>query len=78
MTNLLPCPFCRQPAKLETDSDHHGKYFSLGCGTNSCPCHHAYYMMPIEELDSAVETWNRRAYSHRNGETEAPTWEPQP
>lgn len=57
---LKPCPFCGKEAFLETDSDHHGGFFTLGCPDHDCPSHWQFYTEPIENLDKSVTQWNTR------------------
>jgi hypothetical protein len=63
MTELLPCPFCGKPARLDEGSDHHDGYFSLGCSSgmeDACPGRYVYYTESIDCLDSAIAKWNTR------------------
>lgn len=71
-TQLKDCPFCGRTAYLQVESDHHGEFFSLGCGVKFhargigsdeevvCPGHVPYYTEPIENLKTAIERWNTR------------------
>lgn len=74
---LLPCPFCGKPARLDMEGDHHGGFFSLGCCADRCPGRYVYYTESIDCLDTAIARWNTRHVSpscaHRNGETDTPT-----
>jgi Restriction alleviation protein Lar len=67
MSELKPCPFCGSAAELKVDGDHHGEFFTLGCGGGErrCPGYWAFYTEPREELDASIEVWNRRAPTER-------------
>lgn len=65
---LLPCPFCGSQAEIETDSDHHGEWFNLGCSKHwgkvkesPCAAGRMWYTETEVPLAKAVEIWNRRA-----------------
>ena len=67
---LKPCPFCGSPAELETDNDHHGEWFNLGCSRHwgsvpdpddGCPGGRLWYTEDPEGMARAIAAWNRRA-----------------
>lgn len=67
MTTLKPCPFCGAAAYLETDNDHHGGFFNLGCinhwgaiEEDACPAGRLWYTEPMENIDKAIKLWNQR------------------
>lgn len=76
--SLKPCPFCGSPAELEEDSDHHGKWFNLGCSNHwgkrsdekHCIGARIFYTAAPKEKSGAIEKWNTRA---QGAATPAPT-----
>lgn len=76
LRELLPCPFCGKPAKLEDFNDHHGEWFNLGCSDNwqvaqnskGCPGGLIWYTAEPEDKEAAIEAWNQRATLATKGE----------
>ena len=56
VTKLLPCPFCGNPAKLESF-----RIFTATCFYVKCRCCDAEINRPVPSEKEAVEDWNRRA-----------------
>lgn len=84
MDALKPCPFCGSPARLVEDSDHHGKWFNLGCGSDvpdqgePCPAHYAFYTCDPSEKANAVTAWNTRVPPpSASVEAEPVAWRPE-
>ena len=57
---LKPCPFCGLKAELREESDHHGKYFYLGCSDQKCIAYNIVYTLPENEKDNSIKVWNSR------------------
>ncbi|WP_422028085.1 Lar family restriction alleviation protein [Roseovarius sp.] len=65
---LKPCPFCGDPAELETDNDHHGEWFNLGCQNHwgqldpddACIGGRLFYTEDMSQMEAAITAWNTR------------------
>jgi hypothetical protein len=63
-TELLPCPFCGQPATLHQLEENLGPnscYWVVGCATNECPGSFFYGQTDWPRKIDASQAWNTRA-----------------
>ncbi len=72
---LKACPFCGGEALLERGSDHHGKWFNLGCSRHwgavadpdeSCIGGRLFYTETEKDEAEAITAWNTRATNAEN------------
>ena len=73
-TELLPCPFCGKPARVYQDqsSDYERQWWWNAECTDWDHC--GADMTGMASKEAAIAKWNSRiTYTHRNGETAAPT-----
>ena len=68
MSDLKPCPFCGEEARLTYSTDNHRKPY-VTCDTPKCPGCNTYQWHYHTEAE-AIEAWNRRA------ERTAMVWKP--
>ncbi len=66
---LSPCKHCGSPAHLNKSITDPHLCWSVACSNLDC----GIGTRAFSQQQHAVDAWQRTAYSHRNGETEAPT-----
>lgn len=66
---LSPCKHCGSLAHLNKNVTDPHLCWSVACSNLVC----GISTRAFSQQDMAVDAWQRVAYSHRNGETEAPT-----
>ena len=60
---LRPCPFCGQPASIDTEKRHANQEFhTIGCNTERCRESHWNQVIafPTDEMEQQIAMWNRR------------------
>lgn len=62
--NLLPCPFCGSPGRLQHSAHGGGEYSSVTCTDARCPAWNTT-SLPPQPAAAAIRAWNTRAGTAR-------------